>query len=74
MEWVLAPDGGARVTKLGCRLDSWLSGVCLGLGAGIEDLLLRHRGQSPGRVFGLASRGVSLLGTPWSFVGWLGTP
>ena len=32
LEWALAPDRGAGVTKLGPWLRAWLSGVCVGLG------------------------------------------
>ena len=74
----LALDRGARVTKLGSRLDAWPSGVCVGLEAGIEDLLLRHGGQSPGRVLGVTPQGLlgvfSFLGTSWVSVVWRGTP
>ena len=31
-EWALAPDRGARVTKLGPWLHAWPPGVCVGLG------------------------------------------
>ena len=33
LEWALAPDRGAGVTKLGPWLDAWPSGVCVGLGS-----------------------------------------
>ena len=39
LEWALAPDGGAGVTKLGPWLDAWLSGVCVGLGSRTKALL-----------------------------------
>ena len=32
LEWALAPDRGAGVTKLGPWLRAWPSGVCVGLG------------------------------------------
>ena len=38
LEWALAPDRGASVTKLGPWLDAWPSGVCVGLGAGTSAL------------------------------------
>ena len=34
LEWALVPDGGARFTKLGSRLDAWPSSACVGLKAG----------------------------------------
>ena len=78
LEWALAPDRGARVTKLGSRLDAWPSGVWVGLEAGIEDLLLRHGGQSPGRVLGVTPQGLlgvfSFRRTTWISVVWRGTP
>ena len=40
LEWALAPDRGAGVTKLGPWLDAWPSGVCVGLGSRTEDLIL----------------------------------
>ena len=33
LEWALAPDRGAGVTKLGPWLGAWPSGVCVGLGS-----------------------------------------
>ena len=32
LEWALAPDRGARVTKLGLWQHAWPPGVCVGLG------------------------------------------
>ena len=78
LEWALGPDRGARVTTLGSWPDAWPSGVCVGLEAGIEDLLLRHGGQSPGRVLGVTPPGLlgvsSVRGTSWVSVVWRVTP
>ena len=40
LEWALAPDRGAGVTKLGPWLDAWPSGVCVGLGSRTKVLIL----------------------------------
>ena len=57
LEWALAPDRGAGVTKLGPWLDAWPSGVCVGLGSRTEDLiLLGPAAKVRGRVSGV---------TPW---------
>ena len=78
LEWALDPDQGARVTKLGSQPHAWPAGVCVGLEAGIEDLLLRHGGQSPGRVPGVTPRGLlgvfSVRKTSWVSAACHGTP
>ena len=75
LECALAPDRGAGVTKLVSRLYAWLSGVCVGLEAGTEDLL--HGGQSPDCILGVTPEGLlgvfSFLGTSWVSMVWRGT-
>ena len=75
LQWALAP---ARLTKLGSQPEVWLPGVCICLEVGIEGLLLRHGGKSPGRVLGVPPQGLlsalSSRGTSLAPVVWCGTP
>ena len=62
LEWALAADGGARVTKLGSRLDAWPWGVCIGIVQYVRMYSMYNMYGIYG-MYGMYSRYICTVGT-----------